>query len=95
MTTITPTTYQQVAKLLLKAIDDRAFFNGTIEYDTEEFYSSFRATLIIYREKIEQQSVITEIITDIVPVWWEFSLHSERGDEMTDFSWRELAQYLI
>lgn len=95
MTTITPIIYRQVAELLFKAIDDRAFFNGTIEYDTDEFYSSFRATLIIYRQKIEQQSVITNIITDIVPVWWEFSLHSHRGEELTDFSWRELAQYLI
>ncbi|GHU99199.1 hypothetical protein FACS1894159_02840 [Bacteroidia bacterium] len=94
MLSVSPEIYRAVADRLLRAIADKEFFNGSIEYDTEEFYSSLRTTLIIYRDKSSLHGG-GEPISDIVPVWWEFSLSQPQGEVDTDFSWRELKEYLI
>ena len=47
MIEINETIYKQIAALLLAEIGEKDYFNGTIEYDTEEFYSSLTCTLII------------------------------------------------
>ena len=37
---ITPEIYAEVYGRLLKAIDDKLFYNGKVEYDTDDFYST-------------------------------------------------------
>lgn len=49
MITITKQIYEEIAELLLEKIREKDFFNGTVEYDTDEFYSSLTCTLIICR----------------------------------------------
>ena len=39
MITITKQIYEEIAELLLEKIREKDFFNGTVEYDTDEFYS--------------------------------------------------------
>lgn len=40
MITITKQIYEEIAELLLEKFREKDFFNGTVEYDTDEFYSS-------------------------------------------------------
>ncbi len=79
--------YTGVAQLLATRIADTAYFNGSVEYDTEEFCSRLTCTLIIYRRG--------DALHDIVPVWWDFELHQATGQQPTDFSWGELKEFLL
>ena len=92
MVEIDSITYQNIAASLLEAIAGKDFFNGSVEYDTDEFYSSLKATLIVYRRKGENGE--GGRIEDIVPVWWEYIMHTARGEVDTCFSWKELRNYL-
>lgn len=88
MITITENIYNDVAQLLMQHIGDEHIFNGTVEYDAEEFYSALTCTLIICRDSNDGR------ILSILPVWWEFRLNMEAGDELNDFSWQELNAHL-
>lgn len=94
MVSITPEIYREVASGLMRSIEASDFFNGTIEHDTQEYYSSLTCTLIISRERNKRIDGTGERITDIIPVWWEFSIYFPDGEALNDFSWSELREYL-
>ena len=84
---ITPEIYAEVYGRLLKAIDDKLFYNGKIEYDTDDFYSTLDVTVIIDRD------LYTNQIIDITPVWWEYHLNTRDEEVLTDFKWSEMITY--
>lgn len=88
MIAINETTYSKLAKLLLERIEDENFFNGTVEYDTDEFYSALKCTLIICRNEDDK-------IMSVLPVWWEYVMNLEDGEQWNDFSWRDFDKHLI
>lgn len=81
--------YDEIASLLLNEIGDADYFNGTVEYDTEEFYSSLICSLIICRDP-ESLAILS-----ILPVWWEYDIALIDGEQLNDFSWMELDRYLL
>ena len=88
MITINDRMYEKIADLLVRRIEEPHFFNGTIEYDTDEFYSSLVCTLIVCRDQENGR------ILSVLPVWWDFSLFQAEGEQTTDFSWNELNRFL-
>ena len=98
MININESIYQALAQQLLKEIGSGNYFNGRIEYDTEEFYATLRTTLIVYREPLDDPADTSRSatrITEIVPVWWEFDTVQAVGSVPNDFSWREFREYLL
>ena len=87
MISIPDTLYARIASQLALRICATDYFNGRIEDQTEEAASTLTATLIVYRS--------AEGVIDIVPVWWEFSMHQPAGEVLTDFSWKEFKAYLM
>ena len=81
MITITKQIYEEIAELLLEKIREKDFFNGTVEYDTDEFYSSLTCTLIICR-------------ASVLPVWWNYDIALIDGEQQSDFSWNTLNRFL-
>lgn len=79
MITITKQIYEEIAELLLEKIREKDFFNGTVEYDTDEFYSSLTCTLIICR------APETGIILSVLPVWWNYDIALIDGEQQSDF----------
>lgn len=88
MVAINEQIYRDVASLLTEKIQGLVFFNGTVEYDTEEFYSGLTCTLIICRN--EEGTLLS-----VMPVWWEFHLYMCDGEQPTDFDWNELSKYVV
>ena len=88
MISIDDQTYQAIAALLRDELSGREFFNGSIEYDTEEFYSTLTCTLILRNDPD------TGRLASATPVWWEYHLHQREGEVLTDFSWSELNRFL-
>ncbi len=89
MISITPQIYQDLAKKLQQDLKNKDFFNGTIELDYQELYSTFHCTLIITRSKHKPNK-----IDDVISVWWEFETAMAYGFEYNDFSWMEFYEYL-
>lgn len=71
-----------------KKFGKKIFFNGTVEYDTDEFYSSLTCTLIICR------APETGIILSVLPVWWNYDIALIDGEQQSDFSWNTLNRFL-
>ena len=66
----------------------KEFFNGQLEYDTEEFYSTLTCTLILRNDPD------TGRLASATPGWWEYLLHQRDGEVLSDFSWSELSRFL-
>ncbi len=95
MIEITNEIYRAVAGRLKEEIGSAEYFNGTVEYETEELYSALTLTAIVYRRTDRFPEGARRPIADIVPVWWEFSTVQQFGEALNDFSFSELKQYLI
>lgn len=100
MKEITPNDYAYVAANVTDRIEHRSFFSGAIRTDHEGFVSELIATLIIYRNRPEEEpngpTQLLGTICDIVPVWWEFHTYDPEGEEMlNDFSFSDLKPLLI
>lgn len=89
--------YKNLARILISRIGERHYFNGTAEAEGDGFCGLLRITAIIYREQLHDPADRTGSmtrITNIVPVWWEFSSYGPEGVIPNDFSWSEFLPYL-
>lgn len=92
---ITDEMYAEIAcKLLSELKNGEHFFNGKIEYDTTEFYSTLTCSLVIYRKTLTPVDIPPPEIEKIIPVWWDFNLCAGNVPQVHDFSWSELASFL-
>lgn len=94
MLIITEPIYQNIAKIVVENIGQRYFFSGTVEYDTEELYSTLVTTLLIDKKRITEPDGAREVIVDIIPVWWEFKTFQREGEVSNSFSWQEFKEFL-
>ncbi len=89
MISITNPMYAEMADLLAAQWGEgQHFYNGSIHYDTEEFYSTLTCSLILYRSEDESNAV-----KKTVPVWWDFSTCVDGALTANDFSWSEFVQF--
>ena len=94
MLIITDDIYQFIAKQLVSEIDQKYFFTGSIEYDTDEFYSTLITTVLVDKKRITEPDGFRDIILDITPVWWEFKTYQREGEVYNSFSWQEFNEFL-
>lgn len=94
MIEITCEIYEAVADRLRAGIGRASYFNGKVEFENEEFYSTLTLTAIVYRRAESLPEGEFSRIADLVPVWWEFSTVQECGEVLNDFSFAELKTYL-
>ncbi len=87
--------YREIAASLREAIGAADYFNGAVEYESEELYARLVTTAIIYRREEILPEGKRRVIADVVPVWWELRTEQTFGEVMNDFSFAELKQYLI
>lgn len=86
--------YARIARMLKDEIEDSDFFNGTLEYDTERFYSTLTATAIVYRKSVSMPEGTFSSIDDIVPVWWNFTTTADGLHTLNDFSFETLREFI-
>lgn len=87
--------YRKLASSLVDAVGESHYYNGTIDADCGNFYSTLTATMIVYRGQQPEQEQQAGI-TDLVPVWWEFSTSiPNEGDVLNDFSFRYLRDAVV
>lgn len=87
-------TYRAVADKIKELAGDAHFINGTVEFETDEFYSELKLSAIVYRRTESLPEGDVSRIDDIVPIWWEFKTVQECGEALNDFSFGELKTYM-
>ena len=94
MLIITDDIYRALALQLIQAIEQKYYFSGSIEYDTQEMYSTLVTSVIIDKKSIVFPEGSHDVIVDVVPVWWEFKTFQRDGEVHNSFSWREFVEFL-
>lgn len=94
MYTVLPELYQEAAARLAEAIDAQNYFSGTILFPFDGAECRMTASVIVYRTRLAQPEGVTEPISDLVPVWWEFHTLFPDGERLNDFSFSEMRTYL-
>ena len=95
MIEITDRIYRLVAAGLREEIGDAEWFNGTLGGDLPDLEWRLTLTAIAYRRDEVLPEGARRPVSDVVPVWWEFSTLTEEGQCPNDFSFTELKPYLI
>ena len=91
---ITDQMYAELANMLFaELVDGRHFFNGKLEYDREQFYSTLTCSLIVYQSEIRAEKREVPEVKKVMPVWWDFSTCAEGLDTPNDFSWTEFSTF--
>jgi hypothetical protein len=87
--------YSRIAEMLRDRIGTAEWFNGSIEFETEEFHSRLTLSAIVYRRAELLPEGRRCPVFDVVPVWWEFSTVGAGGEEVNDFCFSELRPLLL
>ncbi len=89
---ITPELYRQTAERLLDTIGDSNYFSGSLRFTAGEAECRLTASILVYRTLCRLPEGEGEVVTDLVPVWWEFHTEIDGCERLNDFSFSELRQ---
>ena len=91
---ITSAQYYRVAEKIIEQTMGRNYFSGVLEFDLEEYSVRMVTTLMVYyRKELLPQGEVT-LISDIIPVWWEYHTFLDGEEKLNDFSFNELRGYI-
>ncbi len=86
--------YDEIRARLTEAIGDENYFSGTLTFPFEGIFCRLQTSVIVYRRTERLPEGTFSVITDLVPVWWEFHTESDDAGEMlNDFSFDELRRF--
>ena len=87
--------YREAAQKLIEAIDDRSYVSESIEWQHDDIDCRLTLSAVVYRHRREMPEGTTSVITDIVPVWWEFHTICDEGEMFNDFSFAVLKEFIF
>ncbi len=88
--------YVAVAEKFAEAVGGSEYFSGSVSCSHAGFDSVLTATVLVYRRGDGMPEGKYGMVTDIVPVWWEFSTVAPDGSELINgFSFSELKKYFL
>ncbi len=91
---VPPELYDEIRTRLAEAISDENYFSGTLTFPFEDISCRLRTSVIVHRRTERLPEGTFSVITDLVPVWWEFHTESDDAGEMlNDFSFDELRRF--
>ena len=86
--------YREVALRLSEAIGSGGYFSGTLAFAWGEAECRLTASVIDYRQRISAPDGQADVISRLVPVWWEFHTVGSDGEALNDFSFSEVRALL-
>ena len=92
---VTASLYDEILARLTDAIGSSDYFSGTIACESGPISCLLRTSVIVYRRTERLPAGTFGVISDLVPVWWEFHTRTDAGEELlNDFSFGELRSRL-
>ncbi len=92
MLTITPTTYSELAALLVANINDREYYSGTVTLFTPQVDYHLTSTLMLRYRDVECPDTHYREISQVIPIWWEMSSIDDDGEQLNDFDFNILTR---
>lgn len=86
--------YWEVALHLSEAIGSGSYFSGTLAFAWGEAECRLTLSVIVYRRRISAPDGQADIISHLVPVWWEFHTVFDGVEQLNDFSFEELDAWI-
>ncbi len=86
--------YSEVMRSLCEAIGGSNYFSGSVCVSMGTVVCRLITSVIVYRRRESLPEGDSELISDLVPVWWEFHTEMPGGEVANDFSFSELRRLL-
>lgn len=80
---------------LCDALDGENYYAGSLEFDFGGIECRLVATVIVCRRREIAPEGVSEPVSDLLPVWWEFHTTGDEGECLNDFSFAEMKRYLL
>lgn len=88
--------YLEVADHLRALVADKGYFSGSFDVEFGDVECHIVLSAIIFREHLElPEGREIEVVTDVVPVWWEFHTYINSEEHLNDFSFDYLRRFLV
>ena len=86
--------YLEVADRLRSRFGDGDYFSGRLEFEHEQTVCHMLLSAVVYHQSHRCERGDVRLISDVVPVWWEFHTTLPQGEVLNDFSFNTLREYL-
>lgn len=94
--TITDKVYLEIADALAYAVCNRDYYSGKVTAAIENVGFALEGSFVMHYEKSRDEEFIgCRMLSDIIPVWWNFTACEGSEYYNTDFSFDELKNYMI
>ena len=94
MYSISTELYLETVEQLAEAIGISNYFSGSLTFRFGEVECRLTASVIVYRRHLIMPEGEQEIISDLIPVWWEFHTTIDEIEQLNDFSFSSLRELL-
>lgn len=94
MYSVSSALYRETAARLTEAAAGAGYFSGSVCFRFAEAECRLTASVILYRLSERLPEGDCEVVTDLVPVWWEFHTLVDGTEVLNDFSFSELRRSL-
>ncbi len=94
MLIISPILYEELARMLLEALNGKTFYSDKLLIETPEIDYIFEATLLIHYCEEHYPEGSEDQIAKIIPVWWEFHTSDDDGELVNDFDFNLLTRLI-
>jgi hypothetical protein len=93
---ISDATYLKLADFIVSNIRNKDYLKDSISVVDGDMEFTLSFTVIAYYSKSrDEETYGQDILSDIIPVWWDFEAVDGGMEFITDFSFDELKTYIL
>lgn len=94
--TITDKVYLEIADAFAYAVCNKDYYSGKVTAVIEDVEFALEGSFVMHYEKSRDEEFLgCRILSDIIPIWWNFSACEGPEYYNTDFSFDELKRYMV
>lgn len=90
---VTPEIYGRVAEIIVDRLGQTDYLSENFEFEADGVLCRLLFSAVVYRKRLYVPEGEFDVLSDLVPVWWEFHTFDAEGEMLNDFSFKELRQY--
>ena len=90
---VTPEIYGRAAEIIADRLGQTDYLSEDFEFEADGVLCRLLFSAVVYRKRLYVPEGEFDVLSDLVPVWWEFHTFDAEGEMLNDFSFNELRQY--
>lgn len=91
---VLPELYREVATKIIEHVGRRGYYSGVLDFEWESVECRMVLSAVVYRRTEQYPEGERSVITDMVPVWWEFLTFVNGEEVLNNFSFNEMREYI-